>query len=143
VPLRYCGIQSLCDLFLDTPAYNAHQTAGDALWAGIPMLTLPGEKMVSRVGLSMQLALGLSPSNTTIAHSFAGYEDTAVRLASSPEELRALRAEVEALRPGSILFNLTRSTRMLEELYLRMWARHESGLPPDHIRLPSAPNRSS
>eukprot|EP00873_Tetraselmis_striata_P023871 jgi/Tetstr1/444135/TSEL_032033.t1 len=133
---EHLRVKSLCDLFLDTPAYNAHQTAGDALWAGIPMLTLPGEKMVARVGLSMQLALGLPRSSPTIARSYAEYEDTAVRLARSPGELRPLRAQLESLRAGSVLFNLTRSVRMVEQLAALMWQHHQAGRPPEHIRLP-------
>jgi len=129
-------IKSLCELFLDTPAYNAHQTAADALWAGVPILTLPGDKMVSRVALSMQLALGVPRSSVTIASSFRQYEDAAVQMGLDAHLRHAVRQQTERLRAGSALFDLQRSVAEVEALAAMMWELQAAGLPPGHLSVP-------
>lgn len=124
------------DLFLDTMPYNAHTTGGDALWAGVPLLTCPGETFASRVGGSLVRAAGLPE---LVAGSLAQYEAIALRLATQPRELQALRARLWANRLSCPLFDSTRSTRQLEHLYTRMVERWRAGLPPDHLAAEEAP----
>ena len=127
--------QRFADLFLDTAPYNAHTTASDALWAGLPVLTLPGQGMQARVAASLLTAAGLPELITT---SVEDYENLAVRLATEPELLATMKKKVLAARLGSPLFDVTRFTRDLERLYEEMMRRHHAGLPPDHIVLPDA-----
>eukprot|EP00698_Gefionella_okellyi_P023279 TRINITY_DN7901_c0_g1_i1.p1 TRINITY_DN7901_c0_g1~~TRINITY_DN7901_c0_g1_i1.p1 ORF type:complete len:712 (-),score=167.76 TRINITY_DN7901_c0_g1_i1:45-2180(-) len=97
-----------CDLFLDTPLYNAHTTATDALWAGIPLITYPGAVMAARVAASLVTAAGLPE---LVVQSLQHYEQLAVQLASSPESLRALRARLEETRHTSAVFDTELWTR--------------------------------
>lgn len=116
------------DLFLDCLPYNAHTTACDALWAGLPVLTRVGEVFAGRVAGSLLTALGLPE---LITRSSEEYKDQAVRLANQPEVLRALRARLEAGHAASPLFSTETFTRNLEKAYARMARRQGSGLPPE------------
>jgi protein O-GlcNAc transferase len=96
VPItHHLQIKANAGLFLDTVLYNAHSTAADALWAGIPVLTLAREKMASRVGASLALSLGLPQ---LVARTLAEYEEIAVRLATSPGKLARLRRQLVVRR---------------------------------------------
>ncbi|MBF0286020.1 MAG: hypothetical protein HQL51_16345, partial [Magnetococcales bacterium] len=107
------------DLFLDTLFYNAHTTASDALWAGVPLLTLPGETFASRVGSSIARAADLPE---LVMGSLAEYEATAVALATRDKaRLKQLRQRLAANRLTCPLFDTDRFTRDLESLYQRMW----------------------
>jgi predicted O-linked N-acetylglucosamine transferase (SPINDLY family) len=110
------------DLFLDTLPVNAHTTASDALWAGVPLLTLPGQTFVSRVAASLVHAVGL---DGLIATSVEDYEAIALRLARSPAELRAVREQLQATRHSVPLFDSARYARNLELLYERMFEQHQ------------------
>jgi predicted O-linked N-acetylglucosamine transferase (SPINDLY family) len=116
------------DLFLDTFPYNAHATALDALWAGVPVLTYPGESFASRVAASLVCTVGLPE---LIAGSPSQYEETAVELAANPARLGELRRKL-ALR-GTPLFDTEHYTRNLEAVYEKVYERHHSGSPPDHV----------
>jgi predicted O-linked N-acetylglucosamine transferase (SPINDLY family) len=116
------------DLFLDTCPYNAHATALDALWAGVPLLTCPGESFASRVASSLLSAAGL---HELIARSPSQYEERAVELAADPARLGRLRGKL-ALRDAPI-FDTERYTRNLEAIYQAMYECHHAGLPPAHI----------
>lgn len=105
----------LADLFLDTPNYNAHATAADALWAGLPVLTLLGNTFAGRVAASQLNALGLED---LIAESIAEYTDKALELASNPALLKELRDRLELNRLTAPLFNTKQYVRDLESLYL-------------------------
>ncbi|MBF0285993.1 MAG: tetratricopeptide repeat protein, partial [Magnetococcales bacterium] len=108
------------DLFLDTLHYNAHTTASDALWAGVPVLTLPGATFASRVGSSIVRAVGLPE---LVMGDLAQYEAAAVDLATSGRDrLAALRERLAVNRLESPLFDTERFVRDLEALYGRMWA---------------------
>ena len=121
------------DLFLDTRPYNAHATALDALWAGLPLLTLPGRGFASRVAASLLAAIDLPE---LIADSAAHYADLAVELAGDPQRLRQIRDRLSRNRAASPLFDTTRLTRDLETAYALMIGRHRAGLPPDHLVVP-------
>jgi predicted O-linked N-acetylglucosamine transferase (SPINDLY family) len=116
------------DLFLDTLPYNAHATALDALWAGVPLLTYPGESFASRVASSLLSTAGL---HELIARSPSQYEEKALELAADPVRLGRLRSKL-ALRDAP-LFDTERYTRNLEAVYQAIHERHRAGLPPAHI----------
>src|SRR5262249_58774700 len=103
--------QRHADLFLDTLPYNAHTTASDALWAGLPVLTCLGETFAGRVAASLLKAVGLSELVTT---SFEDYEALALKLAREPSFLAAIKAKLARHRGTYPLFNTAHSTRHIE-----------------------------
>jgi predicted O-linked N-acetylglucosamine transferase (SPINDLY family) len=117
----------LADLFLDTLTYNAHTTASDALWAGLPLLTCPNNGFAGRVAASLLKAIGLPE---LIAADLAAYERQAIAFARNPEPLRALAGRLEANRLLLPLFDTVRFTRDLERAYETMWERHVAGAAP-------------
>ena len=124
----------LADLFLDNIPVNAHTTASDALWAGLPVLTILGDTFVGRVAASLLHAVGLPE---LIAESPEAYEQMAVDLATDPSRLAALKARLAANRPTAPLFDTKRFTRHIEAAYTAMYRRHQAGLAPDHIDVPA------
>jgi predicted O-linked N-acetylglucosamine transferase (SPINDLY family) len=118
----------LADLFLDTLPVNAHTTASDALWMGVPVLTCVGTTFAGRVAASLLSAIGL---HELITHSLADYEQAALRLARDPGLISEMRAKLAANRETFPLFDTPRLTRHIETAYTIMWHRHESGLPPE------------
>ena len=125
------------DLFLDTLPYNAHTTASDALWAGLPVLTLAGTCYAGRVGASLLAAAGLPDLVTT---SPAQYEALAIALARAPERLGAMREQLDQGRLIAPLFDTMRFTRNLEAAYTQMHARYHAGRAPDHITITPDPS---
>ncbi|MEK7435971.1 MAG: tetratricopeptide repeat protein [Pseudomonadota bacterium] len=115
------------DLFLDTYSINAHTSAADALWAGLPVLTCPGAAFPARVGASLVRAAGLPQ---LVCSNIEDYENTAVRLAQNPGELRGLRQSL-AERERLPLFDTPRFVRDLESAFDIMWRRYLSGKPPE------------
>lgn len=113
------------DLFLDTFAYNAHTTASDALWAGVPLVTRPGRAFAARVAASLLHAVGLPE---TIAADDAAYEALALELARDAARLAALRAKLAANRRTSALFDTAGHTAALERAYAAVHARRLAGL---------------
>ena len=118
----------LADLFLDTLPYNAHATACDALWVGLPVLTCKGNAFHGRVAASLLQAVGLPELVTT---SLAEYEALALALASEPSRLAGIKAKLERNRQTEPLFDTARYTHDLERAYRKMWERQQSGLPPE------------
>ncbi len=118
------------DLFLDTFYYNAHTTASDALWAGLPVLTMAGTTFASRVSASLLRAVGLPE---LVTDSPDGYERVALELAWSPPALAALRKRLVQSRDTSPLFDTPLFARRIEAAFEAMWARHCAGLAPDHL----------
>lgn len=100
-----------CDIFLDSPLFNAHTTAVEALWAAIPIVTLPLASMASRVAASEIRAFGLGE---LVARSLVDYENIAVDLATDPRRLPALREKILRARAESPLFNTARFVRNWE-----------------------------
>ncbi len=121
---------SAADLFLDTVPVNAHTTASDALWVGVPVLTVLGETFVSRVAASLVTAAGLPE---LVAPNLQDYERIALNLARDRRRLRKLRERLIGNRQNCALFDSTSYTRDLEALMIRMIERHVSGLPPEHL----------
>ncbi len=120
----------LADLFLDTSPYNAHTTCSDALWAGLPVLTFPGESFASRVSASLLLALGLPE---LVQPDLENYESMAIFLALNPERLDGLRQKLEKNKSSQPLFDTPRFTLNFETLLKKMNQRRLSGLSPDHL----------
>ncbi|MHB8814748.1 MAG: O-linked N-acetylglucosamine transferase, SPINDLY family protein [Steroidobacteraceae bacterium] len=118
----------LADLFLDTVPYNAHTTASDALWSGLPVLTCTGRTFAARVAASLLSAAGLSE---LITSSLQEYETLAIELARAPGRLAALRAKLTSDREALPLFDTPRFCRHLEAAYRRMWLRHLQGKAPE------------
>lgn len=112
------------DLFLDTMPYNAHNTATEALRAGLPLVTCTGKSMAARVATSVLAAAGL-PELAVAA--LADYEALALSLARAPDRLAALRAKLVAGRERSALFDLNGYCRHLEAAFVTMMQRHREG----------------
>lgn len=122
----------LADLFLDTLPCNAHTTASDALWAGLPVLTCLGEGFAGRVAASLLHALDLSE---LIAADAAEYERLAIDLALNPARLVRLRQKLAGNRLSKPLYATNTYARQLESIYTCMHQRYCAGQPLDHIIL--------
>ncbi|HYM17192.1 MAG TPA: tetratricopeptide repeat protein [Micropepsaceae bacterium] len=122
------------DLFLDSFHCNAHTTASDALWAGLPLLTRLGPTFASRVAASLLKAVRLPE---LIAESADDYEAKAIRLAREPALLHALKERLKTNRATCPLFDAKKLAKNLERAYHEMHRRHVSGEAPDHIDLTS------
>lgn len=106
------------DLFLDTRYYNAHTTGSDALWAGVPLLTLTGETFASRVATSLLAAIGLPELAVPTA---AAYESLAIQLAQDMAQLNHLKSRLAANRHTHPLFQTEQTVRALETAYRDIW----------------------
>ena len=117
----------LADLFLDTLPHNAHTTASDSLWCGVPVITCIGTTFAGRVAASLLNAVSLGE---LVTRSLDEYETLALRLASEPERLRAIKSRLAVGRDSAALFDTVGYTRSLEAAYVKMWERHLNGEPP-------------
>jgi predicted O-linked N-acetylglucosamine transferase (SPINDLY family) len=118
------------DLFLDTLPFNAHTTANDALWAGLPVLTCTGDAFASRVAASL---LGAIEMPELITATPQDYEALAVGLAREPAKLKAIRQKLQHNWLTSPLFDTRLFTHRLEDAYLQMIERYHANFPPGHI----------
>ena len=118
------------DLFLDTWPCNAHTTASEALWAGVPVLTVPGETFASRVAASLVTACGLGD---LACRSEADYVELATALANEPDTLRGIKAHLDTNRRALPLFDAERLARDMDALLTRMHERHLAGLAPQAL----------
>jgi predicted O-linked N-acetylglucosamine transferase (SPINDLY family) len=117
----------LADLFVDTLPYNAHTTASDALWMGLPVLTCRGASFAGRVAASLLQAAGLPE---LITGSLADYEALALRLARDAPLLRSFRDRLARNRSTCALFDTDRFRRHLESAYTTMWEIQQRGESP-------------
>lgn len=124
---KHLGRLRLADIFLDTPIYNAHTTASDALWAGVPVVTRAGPTFPQRVAGSLLRAVGL---DWLVTESAEDYVNKALALAHSPRVLANLKRYLEEGRLRFPLFDSEAFTHSLESLYRQMYDRHLAGLPP-------------
>ncbi|GMY32140.1 probable UDP-N-acetylglucosamine--peptide N-acetylglucosaminyltransferase SEC [Fagus crenata] len=124
---------ALADLCLDTPLCNAHTTGTDVLWAGLPMVTLPLEKMATRVAGSLCLATGVGEE--MIVSSMKEYEEKAVSLALNRPKLQDLSNRLKAARLTCPLFDTVRWVRNLERSYFKMWNLYCSGQQPQPFKV--------
>jgi len=121
------------DLFLDSFNCNAHTTASDALWAGLPIITRAGESFASRVAASLLTAVDLPD---LIVDSADDYEALAFALATDPVRLAALRGRLERARDTSLLFDSRAFARHLESAYAIAHRRHLDGKGPAPFKVP-------
>jgi predicted O-linked N-acetylglucosamine transferase (SPINDLY family) len=119
------------DLFLDTWPCNAHTTASEALWAGVPVLTVPGETFASRVAASLVTACGLGE---LACRSEDDYVELATALANEPDTLRGIKAHLDVNRRTLPLFDAERLARDMDALLTRMHERHLAGLAPQPLQ---------
>src|SRR5262249_38452851 len=124
-PAEHLARIHLGDLFLDTLPYNAHTTASDALWAGLPLVTCLGTTFPGRVAASVLHAAGLPELATS---SLDDYETLALKLARNPNFLADVRMKLSVNRDSCPLFDTVRFTQHLEAAYSMMWERHQQGL---------------
>jgi len=117
----------LADLFLDTLPYNAHTTASDALWAGLPMVTCLGGCFSGRVAASLLEAIGLAE---LIADNLEDYESMALKLAMEPVRLREVREKLKQNRLNYPLFDTQRYRRHIESAYMTMWKHWQEDAAP-------------
>jgi predicted O-linked N-acetylglucosamine transferase (SPINDLY family) len=118
------------DLCLDTLPYNAHTTASDALWAGLPVLTCVGDAFASRVAASLLNAIRIPELITSTQEE---YERLAVQLATHPEHLRRIRQKLAHNRLTTPLFDTPLFAQHIEAAYSAMYERYQADLPPEPI----------
>jgi protein O-GlcNAc transferase len=123
----------LADLCIDTLPYNAHTTASDSLWAGLPVVSFGGTTMAGRVASSLLEAAGLPE---LVMSSVGEYEATALKLARDPAFLAAIKDKLARNRNSCPLFDTCRSTRAMEAAYLRMWQAQRIGRAPESFAVP-------
>ncbi|KAK9725851.1 hypothetical protein RND81_05G173700 [Saponaria officinalis] len=124
---------ALADLCLDTPLCNGHTTGTDVLWAGLPMLTLPLEKMATRVAGSLCLATGVGKE--MVVNSLREYEDKAVSLALNRPMLQDLTNRLKAARLTCPLFDTARWVKNLERAFFKMWNLYCAGQHPQPFKV--------
>lgn len=132
-PAEHLARHRLADLFLDTFPYGAHTTASDALWAGLPVLTMAGEAFASRVAAGLLTAVDLPE---LIAGSASQYESIAVALAHDRSQLDSIRRRLAQVLPTAPPFDAPSLARYLEAAYEAMYRRCREGLPAEAFEVP-------
>ena len=135
-PDQHLARQRLADLFLDTLPYNAHTTASDALWMGLPLVTCPASTFAGRVAASLLNAIGMPELVTA---SLAEYETLALKLAREPATLAAIKAKLAANRDTHPMFDTARFAKLLESAYATMWERGQRGEAPSSFSVSAIP----
>jgi predicted O-linked N-acetylglucosamine transferase (SPINDLY family) len=130
----------LADLFLDTLPYNAHTTASDALWVGLPVLTCQGRTFAARVAASLLCAVGLEE---LVTHNLADYEALALRLATEPSLLHDIRRKLAQNKQTHPLFDTGRFCRHIEAAYQEMWETWQRGEAPRSFAVNAEARRQS
>eukprot|EP00968_Pinguiococcus_pyrenoidosus_P022519 scaffold3283_cov237-Pinguiococcus_pyrenoidosus.AAC.6 len=123
----------LVDLFVDTPCCNAHTTGCDILWGGTPMLTLPAEKMATRVAYSLLYAAGPEFAEALVVRNLTEYEERAVQLGTDPEQLFQLRMRLEETRLTNPLFDTQRWVRNMEQGLQEIWSNYADNNPRQDV----------
>jgi protein O-GlcNAc transferase len=126
-PEDHLARHRLADLFLDTLPYNAHTTASDALWTGLPIVTCAGQGFAARVAASLLHAVNLPE---LVTDSLDAYEALALDLATHPERLADLKARLAVQIKGAPLFDTDLSRRHIEAAYTTAWERQQRGEAP-------------
>jgi predicted O-linked N-acetylglucosamine transferase (SPINDLY family) len=131
-PEEHLARFGLADLFLDTLPYNAHTTASDALWTGVPVVTCRGQTFAGRVAASLLKAAGLPE---LVTETLADYRALALALGCDRSALKKLKEKLELARAASPLFDTARFTRHLEAAYGQMWRRQQQGEAPSSFTI--------
>lgn len=124
--------QRFADLFVDTFNYNAHTTATEALWAGLPVITMRGQGFAARVGSSLLNAVGMSE---LITESEKEYEALILELATNKDKLINVKKKLAANLLSTPLFDTEQYTKYLEDGYQQAYQRYLDGKYPDMIRV--------
>jgi predicted O-linked N-acetylglucosamine transferase (SPINDLY family) len=127
-PENHLSRLRLADLFLDSLPYNAHTTASDALWAGVPLLTCRGATFPGRVAASLLNAVQMPE---LITDRLEDYERSAMDLATDPNRMRVLREKLARNRILAPLFDTQRFCRHIESAYRTMWQKWQAGKKPE------------
>jgi hypothetical protein len=122
----------MADLFLDTLPCNAHTTTSDALWAGLPVLTLMGASFASRVAASLLNAIGMPE---LVTGNQEEYEALAIELALNPKKLTETKLKLANNCLTTSLFDTPLFAKNLETAYIKMYERYQAGLEPDQISI--------
>jgi predicted O-linked N-acetylglucosamine transferase (SPINDLY family) len=117
----------LADLFIDTFPCNAHTTASDALWSGLPIVTCAGETFASRVAASLLISMDMPDC---VTYDLNSYEQKIVALLEVPQRLTTIRERVAKGRTESPLFDTVTTARHLEMAYEQMMKNYESEIAP-------------
>jgi predicted O-linked N-acetylglucosamine transferase (SPINDLY family) len=123
---------SLADIFLDTFNFNAHTTACDALWAGLPIVTKIGKSFAARVAGSLLTAVGMTE---LITNSELEYEELILKLASKPKELKKIKQKLNKNLTLYPLFDTKKYTFNLEKAYEKAYENHIKGKKPNNITI--------
>jgi protein O-GlcNAc transferase len=135
---EYLARLGLADLFLDTLPYNAHTTASDALWAGVPVVTCAGASFPARVAGSLLQAIDMTE---LIASNLEGYETLALTLARDKRRLALVRSKLAGNRRSCALFDTARYRRHIETAYHNMWERSQRGEQPTSFGVQSTDHK--
>jgi protein O-GlcNAc transferase len=120
------------DLFLDTLPYNAHTTALDALWAGVPVLTQIGRTFAGKVCASLLNAIDLTE---LVTHTPEEYRHRAIELAQTPAKMEWMKKKLERNRHTAPLFDTELFTKELESAYEEIYELYRRGSPPRDVRV--------
>jgi len=126
-------MKAMCDVYLDMHNYNGHSTGGDMLWAGVPVVTFPGESMASRAGASFAKTMGFPE---LIANSWEEFEKIAIELGTNHDKYHDIRSRLEASRVNSPLFDTARWVRDFEFALEKMYDMYRKGEPKNHVVVP-------
>ena len=133
IPLdEHLARQKFADLFLDTLPYNAHTTASDALWGGLPVLTCRGESFAGRVAASLLTAIDLPELITCTEYE---YEARAIELALDVERLSEIKRKLERNKRTAPLFDAKSFTVRIEAAYQAMYDRYQADLAPEGMEI--------
>jgi predicted O-linked N-acetylglucosamine transferase (SPINDLY family) len=127
---KYLSSFKLIDLFLDTPGYGAGTTASDALWMGVPVLTVQGNSMPARIASSVLNSFGMPE---LITNSLNDYKTLAIHLAQDRNEFNTLKNKTNSLIDKSLLFDSVKTTKHIEKAYQIIYQRRKDNLPVDHV----------
>ena len=122
----------MADLFIDTFPYTAHTTCSDALWSGLPVITLMGQSFASRVSGSLLNAIGLKELITSTKKE---YEDLIFELATNPKKLKSIKSKLNKNKLTKPLFNTKLYTKKIEASYIKVYKRYQSNLPLKNIKI--------
>ena len=138
-PENYLARYGVADVFLDSFPFNAGTTANDALWMGLPVLTMSGRSFASRMAGALLTAAGL---DELITYNLGDYEARAIDLARAPAERARLRERLARVRENGVLFDTPRFARALEDHFTRLVADLPARAPVKHSPLPPAAPRA-
>lgn len=126
----YLARYKCSDLFLDTSPYNAGVTASDALWMGLPVLTMIGNSFPSRMAASILMAIG---APELITHNLHEYKNLAIELAKNKSKLNEIKVKITQNYLEKPLFNTPLFTKNIEQAYQTIYERHYGNLSPENL----------